>query len=281
MMAADAAASGAGGGCDDATHTELGKLSDSSSYSVNAVRGHRPSMEDRHCCHAVVPALNEGHAFFAVLDGHGGDAAAERVQQTLLPTILRQPALQQYISGGLTDPKLLGEAMRTGFLQCDEALRPQLESLSSSGGGTTVVSCFVTPSHLICANAGDSRAVYCKQRDSAATTVATGTGVAANYHEAPCLKRAVAGQPPPDSCVHISCVKAELQSRGVDHRTCVEKSELLTLLAASHPPTGSGQTLPLSSDHKPENAAERERITAAGGVVKPGFRGYVPCLRCP
>ena len=69
-------------------------------------------------------------------------------------------------------------------MQCDAEMRPMIPPPDTSGAlpsasehrrrtlavsprclrcpGTTAVAVFITPTHLICANAGDSRSVYCK-----------------------------------------------------------------------------------------------------------------------
>eukprot|EP01052_Picozoa_sp_SAG31_P009715 SAG31_NODE_517_length_14689_cov_5.110487_6_plen_223_part_00 len=138
-------------------HHGVGALGDGSAYSFGAcgLQGLRAEMEDQHCCHTVVPGL-DGHAFFAVFDGHGGSMAARFCVKSLLPAVLGQTQLlQQYIRDN--DPSKLGEAMSAGYMQCDAELRK-----TTQRSGTTAVCCFLTPSHVVCANAGDSRAVYCK-----------------------------------------------------------------------------------------------------------------------
>jgi serine/threonine protein phosphatase PrpC len=67
---------------------------------------------------------------------------------------------KQYVAA--KDPSqinLLGEALRQAFLTADELLREDQESGASDRSGCTSVVACITPSYIICANAGDSRCV--------------------------------------------------------------------------------------------------------------------------
>ena len=229
-------------------HTERGggTLGDGSEYRFGAsgMQGWRREMEDRHTCATEIPGL-EGHAFFAVYDGHGGDEAADLSEQRLLAAILQQPQAEEYRQGGCTDPKQLGDAMVAGFKQCDAEIRPLL-----TRSGTTAVCCFVTPNHFVCANAGDSRGVYCK------VTAATEAGNDA-------------AQPDSSAEMSVADLKLALKELGVDCSQCVEKSELQTLLQSTR--SGSScDVVALSEDHKPDDPIERARVLKAGGTVAQG-----------
>lgn len=233
-------------------HTERGggTLGDGSEYRFGAsgMQGWRREMEDRHTCATEVPGL-EGHAFFAVYDGHGGDEAADLSEQRVLAAILQQAQAEEYRQGGCTDPKLLGDAMVAGFKQCDAEIRPLL-----TRSGTTAVCCCVTPTHFVCANAGDSRGVYCK------VTAAPEAG----GNDAP--------QPDSSAEMSVAELKVALKELGVECSQCVEKSELQTLLES----TRSGlscDVVALSEDHKPDDPIERARVLAAGGTVAQGGFG--------
>ena len=223
-----------------------GTLGDGSKFVFGAsgMQGWRREMEDRHTCCAEVPGL-EGHAFFAVYDGHGGDEAAELSEQKVLPAILQQEQAEAYRQGGCTDPELLGAAMVAGFKQCDAEIRPLL-----SRSGTTAVCCCVTPTHFVCANAGDSRGVYCK-----ATTESDAGGDGA--------------QPDSPTEMSVADLKVALKELGVDSSQCVEKSELQTLLESTRTKR-SCDVVALSEDHKPDDPIERERVIKAGGTVAQG-----------
>lgn len=150
-------------------HTDrgTGTLGDGTQYSfgASAMQGYRPEMEDQHTCAVDIPGL-PGHAFFAVYDGHGGDKTAILAvceETGVLPTIMRQDSFKAYAAAAPAsrDPKQLAKAMLDGFVQVDAEMRPKLP-IDEDKSGTTAVAVFLTPTHLICANAGDSRAVYCK-----------------------------------------------------------------------------------------------------------------------
>eukprot|EP01048_Picozoa_sp_COSAG05_P020448 COSAG05_NODE_3476_length_2036_cov_229.440372_1_plen_273_part_00 len=143
----------------------VGNADSSFTFGASSMQGYRTEMEDRHLCQAVVEGL-PGHAFFVVFDGHGGVQAADLAQKQLLAAIVRQAEMHGYAKGTSTDDdaaETLGRAMIQGFIECDKQIRPAITAPSGWWlAGTTVVSCFLTPSHIICANAGDARAVYCK-----------------------------------------------------------------------------------------------------------------------
>lgn len=68
------------------------------------------------------------------------------------------------INNGAADLQLLGSALNQAFIDIDKAMRihqASISSLSSSRdqSGCTSVTCMITPTHLVCANAGDSRCV--------------------------------------------------------------------------------------------------------------------------
>eukprot|EP01051_Picozoa_sp_SAG22_P019653 SAG22_NODE_3697_length_1570_cov_2.770224_1_plen_197_part_00 len=103
-------------------------------YGACGMQGYRPEMEDQHTCATSIPGL-DGHAFFAVYDGHGGDVAAILSEKMLLPAIQKQSQYIAYMKSppNQRNPKMLGEAMEAGFIQCDAELRPKLSAGDTSG----------------------------------------------------------------------------------------------------------------------------------------------------
>ena len=91
-------------------------------------------MEDQHTCAVEIPGL-EGHAFFAVYDGHGGKEAAIISNRTVLPCIQKQKQYRDYVAAPVQqrDPQLLAQAMADGFVQCDAEMRPMLPPPDTSG----------------------------------------------------------------------------------------------------------------------------------------------------
>jgi hypothetical protein len=97
-------------------------------------QGYRPEMEDQHTCAVEIPGL-EGHAFFAVYDGHGGKEAAIISNRTVLPCIQKQKGYRDYVAAPVEqrDPQLLAQAMADGFVQCDAEMRPMIPPPDTSG----------------------------------------------------------------------------------------------------------------------------------------------------
>ncbi len=194
------------------------------SYAFSGMQGWRMTMEDAHMVCEDIPVegagcLRKGHALFGVMDGHGGDFTSEYASQNFVSIFSSSPRLKKYANMSIEDQsnvpglECLRQALSDTFSKLDVEIRKQqnlknekkfleVSKLPESNNsfhrvryersGSTCVVVLVTPSHLVCANAGDSRAI---------------------------LRR-------------------------------------------------SGKALPLSFDHKPNNAPELERIHQAKGFVK-------------
>lgn len=140
---------------------------DGLAWACCGMRGWRQTMED---ASLMMPAGYVGgnwrhSALFGVFDGHGGEQVA-RFAVRQLPVVLAQLKTQ--------DPEL---AFAQAYQRIDELLRlpsaaAELRELTIPGNtvrdsaencGTTAVCCLVFGSTLVVANAGDSRAVLCKQ----------------------------------------------------------------------------------------------------------------------
>jgi len=114
------------------------------------MQGWRPTMED---AHFAVPNLGgqgwNGIAAFGVLDGHGGSDVAKFCAKEMPPLIANQNS--QNIENALT----------MTFYRLDEVLEERTY-LDAEHQGCTACVCLVSKDYLICANAGDSRAVLCR-----------------------------------------------------------------------------------------------------------------------
>lgn len=88
-------------------------------------------------------------AFFGVYDGHGGEKAAIFTGIHLHELISKTDAFKK---------KDYVNALKDGFLSCDEAILEDEETYNDESG-CAATSVIVTPSEILCANAGDSRTV--------------------------------------------------------------------------------------------------------------------------
>ena len=66
---------------------------------------------------------------------------------------------KEYLETDCDNIKLLGEAMTQAFLNIDVAIREHQNKNEKDTSGCTSVTAIITKTHIICANAGDSRCV--------------------------------------------------------------------------------------------------------------------------
>mmetsp|Transcript_33636 Transcript_33636/g.41197 ORF Transcript_33636/g.41197 Transcript_33636/m.41197 type:complete len:362 (+) Transcript_33636:66-1151(+) len=148
-------------------------------YGVSGMQGWRTTMEDSHTAVASLPGLPE-ISFFGIYDGHGGPFTAKYVGSNILSVFSKRKELRAYASfhpnerDDVPGVRLLKAALNGTFVEIDEDLRniqraSQLQTRKTSDGdeirrdersGSTCVIVLITPKHIICANAGDSRACY-------------------------------------------------------------------------------------------------------------------------
>lgn len=120
-------------------------------------------MEDAVCAVSQLEGF-PGILFLGVFDGHGGDFASDYASKHLLPVLLEDTGK---LRAALDDPEKNAGFFKAGFLACDRQLRSTVEEITgeTSGkkgirrAGCAAVTCFVTPRHVIVANAGDSRCI--------------------------------------------------------------------------------------------------------------------------
>lgn len=222
-------------------------------YAACGMQGRRSQMED---AHLAVPDLFhdhhdhrlDGHALFAVFDGHGGSTAAKFAARNLMKILLEHKSIPNYINlmlnpteqlgttdkaqqaaGALKSAKkaLLREILEDTFIEIDRQflvaqMTAQKAAMDASEGskspgkfkdpGTTALVTLVTPDLVVCANAGDCRALMIQDEN-------------------------------------------------------VFPSPLTTKNSIKAPPRKSSSFVELSEDHKPSDAKEESRIKKAGGYV--------------
>lgn len=122
---------------------------------ISAMQGWRVSMEDAHCVRLGIEGCPD-YNFLAVFDGHGGHFVSSFSAKNLLRFITDTPEWKR----DHRTPKGISEAFKRGFLNLDTQLRQQPVVVSGEDhSGSTAIASFVTPTHLIVANCGDSRCV--------------------------------------------------------------------------------------------------------------------------
>lgn len=126
-------------------------------FGYSSMQGWRTGMEDAHIADVKVA---EGIKLFAVFDGHGGVEVAKFCASNFVPQLKANKNFhnQKY-----------KEALEETFLKMDEMLvspegEKQLKSYkkdsdTKSCAGCTANVCLITPTEIICANAGDSRSL--------------------------------------------------------------------------------------------------------------------------
>jgi len=152
--------------------------------SVSSCQGTRPEMEDAE----LISRLDlPDHSIIGVFDGHGGDKAAKYAAEFFIPFLSTTDSYRRYTaafreanssspfsvqSGGdsssarkgagatTTDMvALLGEALKETFLKLDQKLFSRQSRNPGDTSGTTACVVLISPSYILCANAGDSRCV--------------------------------------------------------------------------------------------------------------------------
>jgi protein phosphatase 1B len=123
----------------------------------SGMQGYRIEMEDSHI--SVDMPSKPDHLFLGVWDGHAGAGAAKYASEKMVGIIEATQEWQEYITKE-EDPELLGRALIKAFLQIDVDMRAyQGTTGGQDTSGCTSVTAMVTPKHIICSNAGDSRCV--------------------------------------------------------------------------------------------------------------------------
>lgn len=134
----------------------------------SSMQGYRTTMEDQHVINTMSALPN--HVLVAIMDGHAGTFAAELTSLHLKPNIEETDEWKEYLELAEDEreknPELLGRALVQSFINLDEELRSLKElGMMADESGCTLVCAIITPSHIVCANVGDSRCVLgCKTK---------------------------------------------------------------------------------------------------------------------
>ena len=133
----------------DNLNKEASKNMSNISAVACSVQGWRISMEDAHIL------LNDEEFYcFGVYDGHGGDSTAIKVNAEF-PKLLK--AMYQQHVKDKSNPKHFEKWLVESYLEMDKSLYNQNDQ-----SGATAVSVQIQYPHVYTANAGDSRALLCR-----------------------------------------------------------------------------------------------------------------------
>jgi len=156
--------------------TEVGEGNDLR-FGVSSMQGWRASMEDSHNVICSLPGLPYV-SLFGVYDGHGGSLTSSYISKNLPTIFMNRKETRAYIKLSPTERddvkgvKLMKDALVSSFIEIDEALlkckaqqqkeiaEGRSENTKIERSGSTCVVVLVTPCHILCANAGDSRACF-------------------------------------------------------------------------------------------------------------------------
>eukprot|EP00049_Salpingoeca_infusionum_P010201 m.172345 g.172345 ORF g.172345 m.172345 type:complete len:484 (-) comp14578_c1_seq1:148-1599(-) len=134
--------------------TSYSNTVDTHTHGCAYMQGWRSHMEDAHITLASLPGM-DNWAFYAVLDGHAGEAVA-KVSERALPGVVLFEV--QPVRDSLS---AVESGLRRAFIRHDANLNKNFEVLRDRSGATCT-SVLISPTHFIFANLGDSRAVLCR-----------------------------------------------------------------------------------------------------------------------
>ncbi|KAG0274972.1 Protein phosphatase 2C 2 [Linnemannia gamsii] len=141
-------------------HSSAGH-NDRLAFGQSAMQGWRVTMDDAQTTLLDVEEA-PGTAFFAVYDGHGGETVAKYCGEYLHKNIVADPAFGE---------KEFKTAIKNGFLETDRTLHLDPKCNSESSGCTAITAIITDKNILYVGNAGDSRAVLCRDGIAVAMSV--------------------------------------------------------------------------------------------------------------
>jgi serine/threonine protein phosphatase PrpC len=95
---------------------------------------------------------------------HGGDGAAKFAANQIVSFLEKTPQWVTYVAEGASNPELLGQALQQAFESIDAAMREHQNGTREDSSGCTACAAVITPTHIVCANAGDTRCIMSVSR---------------------------------------------------------------------------------------------------------------------
>eukprot|EP00658_Telonema_sp_P-2_P012211 TRINITY_DN14652_c0_g1_i3.p1 TRINITY_DN14652_c0_g1~~TRINITY_DN14652_c0_g1_i3.p1 ORF type:complete len:207 (+),score=32.70 TRINITY_DN14652_c0_g1_i3:195-815(+) len=123
-------------------------------YAVSYAQGDRNEMEDTHVMKPAVQPNGELLSYFAVFDGHGGKIVSDSCAKAM-------PELcNKHLKGEVT-VDTIRKALRNGCFDMDHSLQP-VRGRTMTCGSTGIMG-YITNSHYVIANVGDSRCILVRR----------------------------------------------------------------------------------------------------------------------
>lgn len=117
------------------------------------MQGYRVNMEDE----MIISELNiENHYIFAIFDGHGGSSVSEYLRINFIRVFVNNENWDLYNES--EDVFFIKKALNETCLEIDKDILNDVDLFSNECGSTGII-CVMTPTHIICANVGDSRSI--------------------------------------------------------------------------------------------------------------------------
>lgn len=131
-------------------------------YASSAMQGWRMEMEDADVCD--LKSKLENFSFFGVFDGHAGSNVSKYASEHLLENIIKCLPSQPD-SDGNYEVEDIKKAMEDGFLRMDKQIKSDPPWAGQDHSGSTAIVALVSPTHIFWANCGDSRSIFCRNKD--------------------------------------------------------------------------------------------------------------------
>jgi serine/threonine protein phosphatase PrpC len=177
--------------------TERGATATGLVYAMSTMVGRRKEQEDVYLIQEQLDdSTLKNHSLFGVFDGHGGVYAAKYAAGCLQRILMSQDDFQEYKASaeqeeGIKGESITTEARRAQLIKLEEALKDAFVELDRQllvlvqgerekeltkskdfkhhhdmDAGATACVVLVTPHYIVCANAGDSRAIFVQSDDN-------------------------------------------------------------------------------------------------------------------
>ena len=224
-------------------------------YAISCMQGWRTTMEDTHV--AVPSLLHHSHdlSLFACFDGHGGKFSANFARNKFLSVLRETEEFKKFEKLEYEDRDVREngiELLRLALHECFLALDAKLLfdgttkttcSVGRDVSGCTALAIIVTPKFILCANAGDSRAVLTKV----------------------------------DNDGFLDRLEKKAQDHKDENENGTEEKNKEPTSTGDEP---KYLAIPLSHDHRPTSSSEKERILKAGGhIIKNRISGDIAVSR--